>query len=124
VTNAGDEPILAAMKATKTIPIIFETGSDPIARGFVASLAHPEGNLTGVSWMAHELGGKRLELLKEAVPNLTRIAILSDPEQRSYPVQMTDLKALPDRSPAEPTGTTVGSSSTRKGVDNSSGPAI
>jgi putative tryptophan/tyrosine transport system substrate-binding protein len=93
VTNAGDEPILAAMKATKTIPIIFETGSDPIARGFVASLAHPEGNLTGVSWMAHELGGKRLELLKEAVPNLIRIAILGDPEQRNYPVQMTDLKA-------------------------------
>jgi putative ABC transport system substrate-binding protein len=93
VTNSGDEPLLAAMKATKTIPIIFETGSDPIARGFVASLAHPEGNLTGVSWMAHELGGKRLELLKEAVPNLTRVAVLGDPDQRNYAVQMTDVTA-------------------------------
>jgi ABC transporter substrate binding protein len=59
VTNSGDGPVLAAMKATKTIPIIFETGSDPVARGFVTSLAHPGGNLTGVSWMAHELGGIR-----------------------------------------------------------------
>jgi putative tryptophan/tyrosine transport system substrate-binding protein len=93
VTNSGDDPILAAMKTTKTIPIIFETGSDPVARGFVPSLARPEGNLTGLSWMAHELGGKRLELLKEAVPNLTRVAVLGDPNQRNYPVQMTDLKA-------------------------------
>jgi len=93
VTNSGDDPILAAMKSTKTIPIIFETGSDPVARGFVASLARPEGNLTGVSWMAHELGGKRLELLKEAVPKLTRVAVLGDPDQRNYPVQMTELKA-------------------------------
>jgi putative tryptophan/tyrosine transport system substrate-binding protein len=91
VTNSGDDPILAAMKATKTIPIIFETGSDPVARGFVTSLAHPEGNLTGVSWMAHELGGKRLELLKEAVPKLTRVGILGDPDQRNYGVQMTEL---------------------------------
>ena|SRR5438094_4253374 len=93
VTNSGDDPILAAMKSTKTIPIIFETGSDPVARGFVASLARPERNLTGVSWMAHELGGKRLELLKEAVPKLTRVAVLGDPDQRNYPVQMTELKA-------------------------------
>ena len=93
VTNSGDDPILAAMKATKTIPIIFETGSDPVARGFVASLAHPGGNLTGVSLMAHELGGKRLELLKDAVPNLNRVAVLSGPDQRNYDVQMTELKA-------------------------------
>jgi putative ABC transport system substrate-binding protein len=93
VTNSGDDPILAAMKATKTIPIVFETGSDPVARGFVASLAHPEGNLTGVSLMAHELGGKRLELLKEAVPKITRVGVLGDPDQRNYGVQMTELNA-------------------------------
>jgi putative ABC transport system substrate-binding protein len=92
VTNSGDAPILAAMNATKTIPIIFETGSDPVARGFVASLARPEGNLTGLSWMAHELGGKRLELLKEAVPKLTRVAVLGDRDQRNYAVQMSDLQ--------------------------------
>jgi putative ABC transport system substrate-binding protein len=92
VTNSGDAPILAAMNATKTIPIIFVTGSDPVARGFVASLARPEGNLTGLSWMAHELGGKRLELLKEAVPKLTRVAVLGDRDQRNYAVQMSDLQ--------------------------------
>jgi putative ABC transport system substrate-binding protein len=79
VTNSGDDPIVAAMKATKTIPIIFETGSDPVARGFVPSLARPDGNVTGVSWMAHVLGGKRLELLKEAVPKVTRVAVLYEP---------------------------------------------
>ena len=93
VTTSGDDPIVAAMKATKTIPIIFETGSDPVDRGFVASLAHPGGNLTGVSWMAHELGGKRLELLKDTVPNLNRVAVLSGPDQRNYDVQMMELKA-------------------------------
>ena len=81
------------MKSTKTIPIIFETGSDPVARGFVASLPHPERNLTGISWMAHELGGKRLELLKDTVPKLTRVAVVSGPDQRNYDVQMRVLES-------------------------------
>ena len=93
VTNAGDEPILAATNSTKTIPIIFETGSDPVGRGFIASLARPGGNLTGVSWMAHELDGKRLELLKEAVPKLTRVAVLGDRDHRNYTVQMREVEA-------------------------------
>jgi len=88
VTNSGVDPIVAAMKSTKTIPIIFETGSDPVARGFVVSLPHPEWNLTGVSWMAHELGGKRLELLKDTIPKLTRVAVVSGPDQQNYDVQM------------------------------------
>ena len=62
------------MNVTKTIPIIILTGSDPVARGFVASLTHPGGNVTGVSYMLHELIGKRLELLKEVVPDaLTKL---------------------------------------------------
>jgi putative ABC transport system substrate-binding protein len=93
VTNSGDDPIVAAMKSTKTIPIIFETGSDPVARGFVASLPHPERNLTGISWMAHELGGKRLELLKDTVPKLTRVAVVSGPDQRNYDVQIRVLES-------------------------------
>jgi putative ABC transport system substrate-binding protein len=93
VTNSGDDPIVAAMKSTKTIPIIFETGSDPVARGFVASFPHPEWNLTGVSWMAHELGGKRLELLKDTIPKLTRVAVVSGPDQQNYDVQLTMLKS-------------------------------
>jgi putative ABC transport system substrate-binding protein len=93
VTSSGDDPIVAAMKSTKTIPIIFETGSDPVARGFVASLPHPERNLTGISWMAHELGGKRLELLKDTVPKLTRVAVVSGPDQRNYDVQIRVLES-------------------------------
>src|SRR5258708_107616 len=54
VTASGDETIIATMNVTKTIPIIFTTGSDPVARGFVASLAHPGGNVTGLSQMSHE----------------------------------------------------------------------
>src|SRR5678816_1063895 len=76
VTASGDDPIIAAMNVTKTIPIIITTGSDPVARGFVASLAHPGGNVTGLSYMLHELSGKRLELLKEVVPKLRRVAVL------------------------------------------------
>ena len=75
----GDEPIIAAMNATKTIPIIIPTGSDPLVRGFVASLTHPNGNVTGVSYMLHELKRKRLELLKEVISRFSRMALLWSP---------------------------------------------
>ncbi len=92
VTASGDDPITAAMNATKTIPIIILTGSDPVARGFVASLTHPGGNVTGVSYMLHELNGKRLELLKEVVPKLFRVAVLGDRDHQNYAVQMKELE--------------------------------
>ena len=92
VTASGDDPIIAAMNVTKTIPIIITTGSDPVARGFVASLARPGGNVTGLSFMLHELSGKRLELLKEVVPKLLRVAILGDRDQQNYNVQMKELE--------------------------------
>ena len=92
VTASGDDPIIAAMNVTKTIPIIILTGSDPVARGFVASLTHPGGNVTGVSYMLHELNGKRLELLKEVVPKLLRIAVLGDRDHQNYNVQMKELE--------------------------------
>lgn len=66
----------AAKQATTTIPIVFAGAADPVADGFVASLAHPGGNLTGLSNVAAELVGKRLELLKQAVPRLARVALL------------------------------------------------
>jgi putative ABC transport system substrate-binding protein len=91
VTARGDDPIIAAMNVTKTIPIIITTGSDPVARGFVASLAHPGGNVTGLSYMMHELSGKRLELLKEVVPKLRRVAVLGDRDHQNYNVQMKEL---------------------------------
>ena len=92
VTASGDEPIIAAMNVTKTIPIIILTGSDPVARGFVASLARPGGNVTGLSYMSHELSGKRLELLKEVVPKLLRVAVLGDRDHQNYNVQMKEVE--------------------------------
>ena len=70
---------LAAKNATRTIPIVFTSGGDPVAVGLIDSLARPGGNLTGFSNMTSELAGKRLELLKETVPKLSRVAVLRDP---------------------------------------------
>ncbi|MGN6747157.1 MAG: ABC transporter substrate-binding protein, partial [Xanthobacteraceae bacterium] len=75
VTLAG---ALALKKATGTIPIVFVLVPDPIRSGLAESLARPGGNLTGLSLMSVDLSGKRLELLKEAVPNLSRVALLLD----------------------------------------------
>ena len=69
----------AARQVTTTIPIVFNPIADPVQEGFVAALARPGGNLTGLTQMAPQLGGKRLELLKEAVPRTTRVAVLSHP---------------------------------------------
>src|SRR5262249_1132673 len=66
----------AAQHATETIPIVFTAAPDPVGQGLVASLAQPGGNITGVSFQAPELMGKRLELLKAAVPGVTRVASL------------------------------------------------
>jgi ABC-type uncharacterized transport system substrate-binding protein len=76
----GIESALAAQKATKTIPIVFTSVSDPIEFGLIASLARPGGNLTGLTNIAAELSGKRLELIKETVPKLSRVAMLWNPE--------------------------------------------
>ena len=80
VVAAGDVTIRAAKNATKTIPIVMTgQGTDPVRAGLVESLARPGGNVTGLTVLNRELGGKRLELLKEAVPKLARVAVLYDP---------------------------------------------
>ncbi len=81
IVVAGGAPLVrAAMNATKTIPIVMTgIGADPVEAGFVDSLARPGGNVTGVTMLSRQLGGKRLELLKEAVPKLARVAVLYDP---------------------------------------------
>jgi putative ABC transport system substrate-binding protein len=80
VAVGGDPLILAAKNATKTIPIVMVgAGIDPVEAGFVETLARPGGNITGVTNLGAELGGKRLELFKEAVPKLARVAVLYDP---------------------------------------------
>jgi putative tryptophan/tyrosine transport system substrate-binding protein len=76
----GTQPTRAAKNATKTIPIVMTgLGLDPVRAGLVESLARPGGNVTGLTTLNSELGGKRLELLREAVPKLVRVAVLNDP---------------------------------------------
>src|SRR5215469_12667854 len=76
IVTGGVTSTHAAKKATSTIPIVMALDGDPIGSGFVASLAHPGGNITGLSTSGGDLGGKRLELLKEIVPKLNRVAVL------------------------------------------------
>src|SRR5215813_10106248 len=76
IVTSGATTTRAAKEATTTIPIVFAQDGDPVASGFVASLARPGGNLTGLSTLSPELNGKRLELLKEIVPKLSRVAIV------------------------------------------------
>jgi putative tryptophan/tyrosine transport system substrate-binding protein len=80
IVAAGGEPtVRAVMKATKTIPIVMAgQGVDPVKAGFIESLARPGGNVTGITNLTPELGGKRLEILKEAIRNATRVAVLYD----------------------------------------------
>src|SRR5436309_11382646 len=79
VTAGGGAPLRAAKQATSTIPIVMTGSADPVAEGLVASMARPGGNVTGSSLMIAELGSKRLELLKEAVPRVARLAVLLNP---------------------------------------------
>jgi putative ABC transport system substrate-binding protein len=89
VVSGGAIPIRATKNATKTIPIVMSGGGvDPVEAGIVESLARPGGNITGITNLSIELGGKRLELLKEAVPKLARVAVLYDP----VTVQSVDVK--------------------------------
>lgn len=76
IVGIGTLAPLAAKRATTTIPIVMTAAGDPLGSGLVASLARPGGNVTGMSLMAPELGGKRLELLKELLPRLARVAVL------------------------------------------------
>ena len=75
IVTAGPIPTRAAKEVTSTIPIIMTQDPDPVGNGFVASLARPGGNITGLSTLAPELSGKQLELLKEIIPKLTRVAV-------------------------------------------------
>jgi putative ABC transport system substrate-binding protein len=76
IVTAGGSATRAAKEATSTIPIVMANDPDPVGAGFIASLARPGGNITGLSNLAPEISGKRLELLKETVPKLSRVAVL------------------------------------------------
>ena len=92
VVSGGARPIRAAIDATKTIPIVLVgSGADPVRAGYVESLARPGANVTGITSLTGELGGKRLELLKEAVPKLARVAYLYD---SAIPNSVRELKEV------------------------------
>ena len=76
--------IQAAKQATETIPIVITGAADPVAAGFVTSLARPGGNITGISYMAPDLVGKQLQLLKEVLPKLSKVALLGNPANPSH----------------------------------------
>ncbi len=78
IATSGTPMALAAKRATSTTPIVFATAGDPVGTGLVASLANPSGNVTGLSVQQIDLGSKRVELLREVVPNLQRIAVIAN----------------------------------------------
>ena len=78
IVTGGPAPTRAAKKATVKIPIVMGFDNDPVGSGFVASLARPGGNITGLSTLSPEMSGKQLELLKEIVPKLSRVAVFGD----------------------------------------------
>ena len=86
VVSGGNSLVLATKNASETIPIVMVGGGlDPVKAGLVESLARPGGNVTGLTNLALELGGKRLELFKEAVPKVARVAVLYDPTSAAVP---------------------------------------
>jgi len=98
ITAGGSPSSLAAKAATATIPIVFETASDPVTLGLVASLNRPGGNLTGVTNLNVEVGQKRLELLRELMPAATNIAVLVNPSAPAVTEQF--MRALQAAAPA------------------------
>jgi putative ABC transport system substrate-binding protein len=93
VATGGERAVLAAMAATKTIPIVFTSGTDPVERGFVDSLNRPGGNVTGVTMFTDQLIAKRLELLRELVPNAVVIAMLVNPNNPNTSLYARDVQA-------------------------------
>ena len=93
VAQGGVPPAQAAQRATKAIPIVFTGPVDPVATGLVASLARPGGNITGPTLMSDQLVGKGLELLREVVPNVTRVAVLWNPTNPGNTHQLREAEA-------------------------------
>jgi putative ABC transport system substrate-binding protein len=106
----GGDVAPAALKATQTIPVVFTSSADPVRQGFVASLARPGGNATGITLLLDELASKRLELLKQAAPRVSRVGFLWNPDhadnelpeaERAAASLGVELKPLTVRGPAD-----------------------
>jgi putative ABC transport system substrate-binding protein len=112
IVAAGDPAIHAARRATATIPIVMIAAGDAVRSGLVASLARPGGNLTGMTFLTSELAAKRLEILKEAVPSVSRVAVLWNPDN---PGGLPEFRAV--QAAAEILRLTLQSVAVRKGAD-------
>jgi len=93
IVVSGGLATSAAKNATREIPIVMAIAGDPVGSGHVASLGRPGGNITGLTNLAPELGGKRLELLKEVIPGLSRVAILADPTNPIFALQLREVES-------------------------------
>ncbi len=93
IVTSGTTPALAAKQATSAIPIVFAAAGDPVGTGLVASLARPGGNVTGSSIQQTDLAGKRLELLRELIPDLRRLAILANVGSPNAVLDMREIQA-------------------------------
>src|SRR5262249_37088902 len=89
---SGPSVTRAAKEATASIPIVMTNEGDPVGTGFVASLARPGGNITGLSILSPELSGKRLELLKEIIPKLSRVAVFGTSTNPGYAQQLREIE--------------------------------
>ena len=93
IVTSATPGALAAKRATNTIPIVIASSADPVASGIVASLAHPGGNITGLTLMNDELAIKRIEILKETVPGISRVAVLWSTSNPTYARMIEKIKA-------------------------------
>jgi len=128
VIVANNSPAIdAARKATTSIPIVMSAATDPVATGFVTSLARPGGNITGLTIQSPDLSAKTLQLLKEAVPNLSRVTVLWDPGfpggrrwlselEAAAPALVVQLQAVEVRSPGELDGAFAAATRNRAGA--------
>jgi putative ABC transport system substrate-binding protein len=93
IVTGTDAAIAAVKRETQAIPIVMANSNDPVGTGFVANLAHPGGNVTGLSTISPELSGKRLELLRETGPGLSRVAFLWNPDVRGNVLDYKEMES-------------------------------
>jgi putative tryptophan/tyrosine transport system substrate-binding protein len=97
IVTSGTGPVLTVMQATKDIPIVFAAAGDPVGTGIVASLARPGGNVTGLSNQQTDLAGNRLELLREVVPGLRRVAVMGNVNVPNVTLEMNEVQNVAPR---------------------------
>lgn len=93
IVSGGPTVTRPAKQATTTIPIVMAVDDDPVGAGFITSLAQPGGNITGLSTLSPEIGGKQLEILKETVPKLTRVAVFGNSSRAGNPQMLKEAES-------------------------------